>query len=308
MRPAVRELPTLHDVYPTITNTYAVVVSYNSGQLVKRLCRELGEESVSLSHIVVVDNGSNPNDQQCLTELSLLGVIIHHVGYNSGFARAANLGIGCALDAGAKLVAVMNPDLRLGRGEFSKLVSALQELPDVGAIGPLQRYHRSLLRPSDGLAPPQRSSHNPVWRQVDRLEGSCILFTASALNEAGLFDEDFFLYREDDEICARIRRAGFQVIEVRNARLFHELSQSSSVDYGFRLFHSTRGLFLLARKNSTTRVRLAIEVGWALARTSRDILAAVATHVPVRTTAWSVIEGSVSGLRSRLHPVAALYT
>jgi len=71
-----------------------------------------------------------------------------------------------------------------------------------------------------------------------------MLLRCAALREAGLFDERFFLYWEDAELCARLRRAGWEMAVAGEAKVWHASSATTGRDAELRMFHITRSLAL----------------------------------------------------------------
>jgi hypothetical protein len=145
---------------------------------------------------------------------------------NLGFARASNQGIAAAA---RRYVLLLNSDTLVDPGALSGLVELLEERPDAGAVAPrlLQPngepqpfafgsdptlaylLRRTLVRIVSG-----RGVHD--WRTnrtraVDWVSGACMLLRRRALEEVGVLDENIFMYFEDNELCLRLRKAGWKV-------------------------------------------------------------------------------------------------
>jgi GT2 family glycosyltransferase len=152
---------------------------------------------------------------------------------NVGFARAANRGLARAR---GPAVLVLNPDTALPPGALRALLDELGSRPDVGILGPRlvdgagrtdRRGKRALPTPWSALCfmtgldrrlrGPRSTRYTTGWIPEDRagdveaVSGSFMLLRAGALREVGAFDERYFMYAEDLDLCLRFGRAGWRV-------------------------------------------------------------------------------------------------
>jgi len=137
--------------------------------------------------------------------------------------------------------AVLNPDIRLQGDVFSRLIAqagpkdavlapALLD-PRTGGIAP----NRGLLTPWEILRrrlPGWRPADDPAW-----LPGAFLLIRAQAFREVGGFDERYFLYAEDFDLCARLRLAGWTLRYVPEVQVIHAAQRSSHVRWRYLLWH-----------------------------------------------------------------------
>jgi GT2 family glycosyltransferase len=163
------------------------------------------------------------------------------LGENRRFAGGNNVGIARALEAGADAVMLLNNDVLADPALLEKLLAALAERPEAGAAAPLIYFSPPTDRIwyAGGRCVPwlAHSSHRGI-REPDRgryraleetgyLTGCCLLATADAWRKVGLLDERYFIYAEDADWCLRARAAGFRLLFVPTARLWHRVSASS---------------------------------------------------------------------------------
>jgi GT2 family glycosyltransferase len=145
---------------------------------------------------------------------------------NVGFARANNQGIRACQ---GRYIVLLNSDTVVPLGALAGLVAFMDAHSDAGAVGP------RLLRP-DGTPQPYAFGGDPTlgyllrrginrllfrrplhdWatdavQQVDWVSGACLLARRAAIEQAGLLDENIFMYFEDNDWCLRIRQAGWRV-------------------------------------------------------------------------------------------------
>ena len=220
-----------------------VVLSWNGAALTLDTLRSLGAchlpESWRL-HTLVVDNASTDGSPQRVRE-EFPAVELVALAENRRFAGGNNEGLRRALAAGADAVMLLNNDVVADPKLLEKLLAALAEQPGAGAAAPLIYF----APPSDriwyggGRCRPWlgHSSHRGLrtrdrgqYRSVEDtgyLTGCCLLATAEAWRKVGLLDERYFIYAEDADWCLRARAAGYRLLFVPTARLWHRVSASS---------------------------------------------------------------------------------
>ena len=216
-----------------------VIVAFQSGEFLRRCLTAVASGS---GEVVVVDNGS-PDLEATLVREEFPLVRLIERSTNAGFAKAANAGIAAT---GARWVLLLNPDAWPIDDGVERLVDFVEGEPGVGAAGPLLfdeqgRAQRSTIRPP--LSPatlalwaalPEVVSHAyGLWRratgglrrervrQEEFLQGAVMLLRRDAFDRIGGFDESFFMYGEDADLCARLRAAGWRVELCPAARFVH---------------------------------------------------------------------------------------
>ena len=191
--------------------------------------------------VLVVDNASSDGSPQMVRD-EFPGVELLALPENRRFAGGNNEGLRRALDAGADAVMLLNNDVVADPKMIAKLLAALDEQPDAGAAAPLIYF----APPSDriwyggGRCRPwlAHSSHRGLrdrdrgqYRSIEDtgyLTGCCLLARAEAWRKVGLLDERYFIYAEDADWSLRARAAGFRLLFVPTARLWHRVSASSA--------------------------------------------------------------------------------
>jgi GT2 family glycosyltransferase len=265
------------DVMPTSTlstqaTTYdlsAVIVSYNSAHLLRTCLSALHQATGPFSlETIVVDNGSNDGSLEMLRgELKPTRLV--EAGKNLGFSRANNLGVKYAR---GRYYLLLNTDCFLRPGALERLVTRLEAEPGVGVVGPRLLNADGSLQPSCHNFPGplvfflEQSSlwklirHVPLLRdklfiasrhdrraQVDWLVGACMLVRAEAIAQVGGFDERFFFYWEETDLCMRLRNHGWKTLFEPSAQAVH-LGGGSSINPDLRV-RFFRSLYRFYRKH-----------------------------------------------------------
>jgi N-acetylglucosaminyl-diphospho-decaprenol L-rhamnosyltransferase len=250
----------------------AVVVNYESGPLLTTCVRSvLADASAGEVDLVVVDNGSVDGSVETLTA-SVPDVRVVRSPGNVGYARAANLGIAATR---APVVAVLNSDLTVEPGTAKAMLARFDDDAAVGACGPRIRnldgsdYPSARRSPSVGLAvahgllglwwPSNRCTvryreldADPAQpRLVDWVSGAAIWFRRSALDAAGGWDEGYFMYMEDLELCRRLRAFGFEIAYEPAGSVTHVQGASTSRTPYRMLVQHHRSAWRYARQRFT---------------------------------------------------------
>lgn len=190
--------------------------------------------------VMVVDNGSTDGSVERL-RAAFPDVEIVALPANRMFAGGNNAGLKVALDRGDDAVMLLNNDTEADPGLYEKLIAALESDPRAGAAAPLiyhappsQRiwYAGGACVPALGYTAHRglRTKDEGQYREVEPtgyLTGCCLLAWRSVWEKVGLLDERYFIYAEDADWCLRARAAGFRLLFVPTARLWHKVSSAS---------------------------------------------------------------------------------
>jgi GT2 family glycosyltransferase len=190
---------------------------------------------------------------------------------NRGFAEGANLGLRQALEVGADLVFLVNNDTLIDAEAVANLMAHVQ--PKVGILAPLIYYadERECIWSAGGMLHPwilekQGDDRGQMdvgqWREPverDFVTGCGMLLTRQLLERVDLFDERFYLYYEDSDLCLRARRAGFRILLVPAAKMWHKVARSSGgSDSANERYWMARSSVIFFRKHARGAQWLAI--------------------------------------------------
>ncbi len=206
----------------------AVVVDYDAGPVLGECVRSLRDEGVR--QVVVVENGDPAPARRALDGLDAPLVV---TGRNVGYGAGANRGL--ALSGASDLVLVCNPDLRLHPGAVEGMLGALDDHPSWAIVGPRILDASGAVYPSVRRFPSMTDAaghallalfwpDNPFSRRyrpldaggddarpVDWVSGACFCARRAVLEELGGFDEAYFMFAEDMDLCWRAHQAGWEV-------------------------------------------------------------------------------------------------
>jgi N-acetylglucosaminyl-diphospho-decaprenol L-rhamnosyltransferase len=258
----------------------AIVVDHDVGPLLSRCLSSLFDDGVA--RIVVVENGANGSVERTLRDASdhlLEQVHVVRPGRNLGYGAGVNRGL--AVLAGESpapdMVLVSNPDVIVQPGAVKGLSSALEEQPSWAVVGPRIFTDAGDVYPSVRCFPnfvdaaghallaqfkpnnPYTRRYNPGTPEGDVLvptgwvSGSCFLARRHALEELGGFDEAYFMYNEDMDLCWRAHQAGWGVGFAGTAAVTH-VQGVSTARHPYRM--------IAAHHRSALRFTMRTTSGW----------------------------------------------
>ena len=221
----------------------AAIVNYNGADLTLSTLNSLLQHTPAGTIApLVVDNGSAPGDRQRLTAGIGERASILALPENRGYAAAANAAMHWAREYGAGYLWLLNNDLTFAAGALPRLIEAMASNPRAAAAVPVtlspsrgnpvlsagidvNMWLGSVAHRHVGESP---SRLPPTIQEVEAVEGSAVLISLAAAERIGPLDEDFFMYWEDTEWSVRARRAGFELLMVPDARVYHHEGASST--------------------------------------------------------------------------------
>lgn len=233
-----------------MTELSVVIVSYNTAGLLDECLRSVQTECAgSETEVIVVDNASADGSAAMVTERHPWVTLIA-LEDNVGFGRACNLAV--ASSAGTYVV-LLNPDTVVHDRALLRLLDFARQHPDLGVYGgrtlrPDGTVHLSscwaqqslwsllcysagltTLLPGSRLFDPEAMGDWPrdSVRQVDIVTGCLLLTSRLVWDELGGFDDRYFMYGEDADLCLRAARAGYRPTITPDATITHVIGASS---------------------------------------------------------------------------------
>ncbi len=221
------------------------------------------------AEIILVDNHSEDGSPG-LVRTAFPWVNLIEKQENLGYPKANNIGF---LQSRGEFCLFLNTDTVMPEAGLAALLSGIRGRSDVGAIGPALVHENGLFQVSFGRRVSffseirQKLVFNPFYkfalrlsrksREVGWLSGACLLARRDVVEAAGLFDEDFFLYFEDIDLCQRIRERGYKLIFFPAVRVVHSGGAATSVcRWRSRLEYRRSQLRFYEKHNSRYSLRL----------------------------------------------------
>ena len=223
-----------------------VIVSWNTVDLLER-CIESIFSTINgmLFEVIVFDNASTDSSVS-MVRSRFPSVHLIDNKQNLGFGGANNQAFNISR---GEYILLLNPDTVLHPHAISHLVSYLEQNLNVGVVGP------KLINPDGSIqlsAHPKPTLFREFWRlfhldriipksqypdnyfntnsvrNVDVLKGACMLFRRTVIEQIGFFDDQFFMYSEEVDLCVRILEAGWHIRWIPQAEVTHLGGQSTN--------------------------------------------------------------------------------
>jgi len=246
-----------------------VIVNFNVKHFLEQALLSIQKATESIeTEIFVVDNASQDGSVAMVQEKFPAVKLIVNT-QNRGFGAANNQALQLAR---GKYIACINPDTIIQEDTFSTLIQFFETQPAAGMVG------CKILNPDGTLQLACRRSFPTPWVaftkisglsqifpqtrlfgrynltyldpdatcEVEAISGSFMLFRQEALHQVGFFDETWFMYGEDLDLCYRFRQAGWKIYYVPATKIIHfkgESSKQSDFDT-IRLFYQAMRLFV----------------------------------------------------------------
>lgn len=233
--------------------------------------------------VIVVNN--NPLEKIDFLKKKFPEFIFLKTSKNLGYAGGNNLGLKKALKSKADFFLILNNDTLLDKNLIKELLKAAVKDEWVGILGPKiyfapgYEFHQERYHPQErgkviwyagGLIDWQNlvCSHRGV-DEIDHgqyqipgetafVSGCAMLIKKEVLKKIGFFDEKYFLYLEDVDFCQRAKKAGFKVVFVPQAKLWHLNAQSSEVGGQLQDYYLTRNRLLFGLRYGPLRTKIAL--------------------------------------------------
>lgn len=224
------------DTPPTLS---ILIVNYKTPKMTRACLDSITQFAGGIDHeVIVVDNHSQDESADIILK-SHPEVAYISMDRNAGFGAANNR---AAEAARGRYLLLLNNDAFLTDHSLSRLITTLEENPDIAAVGPEIRYPDGRFQLSCGsdlsltseffmkhhnarLA--NRIQQGPLVVSVDWISGACMLIPRTLYTQVGGFDETFFLYIEDADLCRRLRKLGYRIVLDRRALVHHHLGEST---------------------------------------------------------------------------------
>jgi GT2 family glycosyltransferase len=198
---------------------------------------------------------------------------------NLGYAGNNNVGIAAALEEGADWVFVLNEDTVLAPECITALIAAGEQDARTGIVGPMVYHHDEpgVIQSAGGrLSRSWESFHEgenaadrgqfSSPRHVEWISGCAILVRREVIEQVGAIDARYFYYWEETEWCLRAGRAGWKVVHVPQARLWHKGVRRDYRPAPTVTYYATRNRLLTLAKHRAP-VRVWVGTGFQIART-----------------------------------------
>ena len=245
----------------TAPHVTAIILNFDRREDTLECLRSIMKNDYPALSVLLLDYHS-PEDTIKEFESVLPSVEVIHLTQNKGYAGNNNVGIQLAVERQSDWMLILNEDTFLDPKCISELVKCGQMDPAIGIVGPLvYHYDEPEVIQTAGaeMDPHWLSRHRSMnekdmgqykrVEEVDWVSGCAFLIRKDAVAEGG-FDERFFYYNEETELCYRTRKKGWKIFFTPAARLWHKGVKRDYKPAPNISYYYTRNQLLFLRKHS----------------------------------------------------------
>lgn len=216
-----------------------IIVTFNHQSAIKESLMGLTKNLPGSAEVIIVDNAST--DRTVDEARSVKGVKIIEADKNLGFSRGCNLG---ANVASGEYLFFLNPDTRVVDDAIAKLLEYIKQHQDVGLVAPRLMLPDGQVQPSVTKLPTLSGAiseyyfHKPNAYgeyvpegfepvEVEAVYGAAMMVAKKNFDKVGGFDERYFLFYEDLDLCRKIGSLGLKIVYLPNFKVVHLLGEST---------------------------------------------------------------------------------
>lgn len=278
-----------------------IIVNYNVKEFLRGALKSVFhalEAGGLKGEVFVVDNNSGDDSVQMVRE-EFPSVRLHALGYNPGFGKANNIAL---REARGEFLLLLNPDTIVAEDTLSKMIGFMREHPKAGMAGckllngdgsfqlscrrgfptPWASFTKlfglSTFFPKSRHFAQYHLTYLPVDKtyEVDAISGAFMFISWSAYEATNGFDEDYFMYGEDLDLCYRVKKAGFEVYYAPITATIHFKGESTkrSALNEVKVFYEAMHIFIKKNYGSSVLFASLLRFGIFL----RSVLALLKKH------------------------------
>jgi GT2 family glycosyltransferase len=178
---------------------------------------------------------------------------------NFGAAEGYNIAIRYALkEHSPDYILLLNNDVTVDANFLKELVRVAESSPEIGIVGStIYCYYMPdvidfagedlILWKARGV---RYTNHRVVPREVNKIDGACMLIKRNVFEKVGLIDSDYYIYWEDTDFCQRAKKKGYKLVYVPTAKIWHKIAASGGGSNNYNtMYYLTRNRFLFVKKN-----------------------------------------------------------
>lgn len=245
-----------------------IVLNYKLKELTLKALLSVKKSNYKNLLIIVVDNNSGDSLSEDIKAFK--DVLFIQNDQNLGFSGGNNVGILEALKQGVDYCFILNPDAEVRVDTIKNLVDGAISA-GASIAGPKVYFSdsnkiwygggvfdvKNVLGSHRGVDEEDRGQYD-IPLETDFVTGAAMLISKDVFDKVGLFDERYFLYYEDSDLCYRAKLKGFKIMYIPKSVVYHANAKSTGLGSPLQDYYITRNRLLFASKFLSMRTRLAL--------------------------------------------------
>lgn len=238
-----------------------ITVNYNQSGVTLEFLASMKHCTYPNIEIWVVDNAS-PSDNPDIIKEQYPDIHFIKTAKNLGFAGGNNVAV---RRAKGKYLLLINNDTEVEPGFLEPMVELLESNSEIGMVSPkIQYFYSDNILQFAGFSPfhpitsrnfaigfgEQDRGQYDITCETGSIFGAAMLISRPVIEKVGLMSEVFFLYYEEHDWAAHIKKAGYKIYYQGKSLVLHKESISTVKNSAFQIYYLTRGRVIFARRNS----------------------------------------------------------
>lgn len=199
----------------SIDQITTVITSYKSDEKIIKCLKSINNEC----KIIVIENSTNISFKENI-EKNFFNTEVVIAGQNLGYAKGNNLGLS---KVKTKYALILNPDSELENNTLDKFLQAADKIRDFAIIGPAIQDEKNL------------QNNSKLLKEVDSVKGFAMFLNLEQFNDVGFFDDNFFIYLEEIDLCKRLKQKKKKIFVVPDILIHHQGGVSHDEKYNFEM-------------------------------------------------------------------------
>lgn len=248
--------------YPKVT---IIILNWNGKEDTKECLESLKNVTYPNYEILLVDNGSSDSSVEFFKGLYPQIELIENKD-NLGFAEGNNVALKKVVAEGGNYCLLLNNDTIVDPNFLLELVNAAENNQEIGIVGPtvFDFKNREKIQSAGGRIywnrgfAPHFTDEDDIKlinriREVDYIMGCALLIKCEVIKNIGLLNKNYFAYWEETDWCVRAKKAGYRIVHVPSARIWHKGGSTSKKTSGFFEYQMARNMFWFMKAHTTRR-------------------------------------------------------
>jgi N-acetylglucosaminyl-diphospho-decaprenol L-rhamnosyltransferase len=199
----------------TFNQITIVITSYKSEEKIFKCLKSVNNQC----KVIVIENSQNISFKKTI-EASFTNVECFIVGQNLGYAKGNNLGLS---KVKTKFALILNPDAELEKNTLNSFFNRINNIKNFAIIGPAIQDEKNI------------KNNFKEFREVNSVKGFAMFLNLEEFQDIGFFDDNFFIYLEEIDLCKRLKKLNKKIFVDPNILIQHQGGSSHDEKYNFEM-------------------------------------------------------------------------
>lgn len=235
-----------------------IIVNYKQVEVTVELLNSIHDICIYPDLEVILIDNEAVYGNELKFKSAFENLIYHPLNWNAGFAGANNIGAKLAI---GEYLFFLNNDTIITSGVLNNMIYTLESHEHVGIVCPLIKYYDnpekiqyagfSKINPNTGRNKIKTKLEKNDIYETEYAHGAALFISKILYNAIGGFDEDYFLYYEELDLSAKVKKLGYRIMVNTKVFIYHKASISTGNDSPLKTYYLTRNRINFIRKNSS---------------------------------------------------------